>query len=109
MAYKLTLQAKVAILRFIAHHVTVTSTSSGSYSNMERTSVHKIGIARRHYIWHRRVGGSMSHVYCSTVVQTYMRRTRTEGLRCTKRYVRIRFTGTPLTMRHVRRKLTWYA
>src|SRR6266404_1631235 len=109
MAYKLTLQAKMAILHFTAHHITVTSTSSGSYSNTGRTSAHKMRIARRHYIWHHRVGGSMLHVYCLTMAQTYMRRTRTEGLRCTKRHALIRVTGAPLTKRHLRRKPTWFA
>src|SRR6266404_4424305 len=121
MAYKLTLQAKLAILRFIAHRVTVTSTSSGSYSNMGRTSAHKMRTARRHYIWHHRVGGSMSQVYCLIVGQIYMPRIRTEGLRCTKRHPRVRicwspgttcqmrFCGSPVTKCHLRRKLTWYA
>src|SRR6266404_993892 len=108
MAYTLTLQTVMAILRFTAHHITVTSTSSGSYSNMGRPSVYKMRIARRHYIWHHLVGRSMLHVYCLTMAQTYMRRTRTEGLRCTKRHARIGI-GAPLTKCHLRRKLTWYA
>src|SRR6267378_1085229 len=61
MAYTLTLQATMVILLFIAHLLTVTSTSSASYSNMGRTLVHKMKTARRHYIWHHLVGGSMLH------------------------------------------------
>src|SRR6266404_2565544 len=72
MAYKLTLPGGMAILHFIVHHLTVTSTLLASYSNMGRTSVHKMRTARCHYIWRQLEGGSMSHIYCLPVAQTYM-------------------------------------